>query len=375
LRIIRNKPCGGHDAPPFCDADKEGYELMRRLRFLIASVLFLIAAASIVIPIPPSNNGSHLLDAAEAQSTTLTIYCGRSEDLVGPIIEQFEQDTGIEVDVRYGDTSSLALTILEEGANTPADVFFAQDAGALGLLSKNDLLAPLPTYILDSVEPRFRSQEGEWVGVTGRARVIAYNTDALSPEDLPDTLLGFTDPAWHGRLGFAPTNASFLAHLTAIRVEEGDDTARELVEGLLNNEALEYERNGQAVAAVAAGEIDAALVNHYYLFRLLAETPDAPVANYYFPGDDIGNLINVAGAGILSASDAKPLAQQFIAYLLSRTAQTYFAEETFEYPLLIGFEADPRLKPLADIETPDISLSDLDDLQGTLDLLDELLTR
>lgn len=348
---------------------------MHRLRFLIASTLFVIAAASIVIPIPPSNSGEHLLDAAEAQSTTLTIYSGRSEDLVGPILEQFEQDTGIEIDVRYGDTSSLALTILEEGANTPADVFFAQDAGALGLLSKNDLLAPLPAYILDSVEPRFRSPEGEWVGVTGRARVIAYNTEVLSPEDLPDTLLGFTDPAWRGRLGFAPTNASFLAHLTAIRVEKGDDAARELVEGLLSNEALEYERNGQAVAAVAAGEIDAALVNHYYLFRLLAETPDAPVANYYFPGDDIGNLINVAGAGILSASDAKPLAQQFIAYLLSRTAQAYFAEETFEYPLLIGFDADPRLKPLDEIETPDISLSDLDDLQGTLDLLDELLTR
>lgn len=348
---------------------------MHRLRFLIASTLFLIATASIVIPIPPSNNGGHLLDSAEAQSTSLTIYSGRSEDLVGPIIEQFEQDTGIEVEVRYGSTSSLALTILEEGANTPADVFFAQDAGALGLLSKNDLLVPLPSYILDSVEPRFRSQEGEWVGVTGRARVIAYNTEALSPEDLPDTLLGFIDPAWKGRIGFAPTNASFLAHLTAIRVEEGDDTARALVEGLLNNEALEYERNGQAVAAVAAGEIDAALVNHYYLFRLLAETPDAPVANYYFPGDDIGNLINVAGAGILSVSDAKPLAQQFIAYLLSRTAQAYFSEETFEYPLLIGFDADPRLKPLDEIETPDISLSDLDDLQGTLDLLDELLTQ
>jgi len=348
---------------------------MHRVRAILAASLLLIAVASIVIPIPPSTNGDHLLDAAEAQSTTLTIYSGRSEDLVGPIIEQFEQDTGIEVEVRYGDTSSLALTLLEEGENTPADVFFAQDAGALGLLSKNEQLETLPAYVLDSVEPRFRSTEGEWVGITGRARVIAYNTEALSEEDLPESLLDFTDPAWQGRLGFAPTNASFLAHLTAIRVTEGDDAARALVEGLLANEALEYERNGQAVAAVAAGEIDAALVNHYYLFRLLSENPDAPAANYYFPGDDIGNLINVAGAGILASSDAKPLAQQFIAYLLSRTAQTYFVENTYEYPLLIGMEADPRLRPLDEIETPDVNLSDLDDLQGTLELLDELLTQ
>lgn len=349
--------------------------MVHRLRFLIGTSLLLVAVASIVIPIPPSSDGEHLLDAAEAQSTTLTIYSGRNENLVGPLIEQFQQDTGIEVEVRYGDTSSLALTLLEEGENTPADVFFAQDAGALGLLSNSDLLEPLPTYILDSVEPRFRSPGGEWVGITGRARVIAYNTEALSEDELPETLLELTDPEWQGRLGFAPTNASFLAHLTAIRVSAGDDAARALVEGLLANEALQYENNMQAVAAVAAGEIDAALVNHYYLFRLLAENPNAPAANYYFPGEDIGNLINVAGAGILRSSDAKPLAQQFIAYLLSRPAQTYFIEETFEYPLLIGMEADPRLKPLDEIETPDVNLSDLDDLQGTLELLDELLTQ
>jgi len=348
---------------------------MVRVRHTIASLLLVIALASIVIPIPPSNNGEHLLDAAEAQGTSLTVYSGRSENLVGPIIEQFEKDTGIEIEVRYGDTTSLALALVEEGRNTPADVFFSQDAGALGLLTNADLLTPLPAYILDSVDPRFRDPNGTWVGITGRARVVAYNTDALSEEDLPETLFGFTDPAWRGRIGFVPTNASFLAHLTAIRVVEGDDAAREFVEGLIANQALEYERNPAAVAGVAAGEVDAALVNHYYLFRLLAENPDAPVANYYFPGDDIGNLINVAGVGILSASDAKPLAQQFIAYLLSRTAQQYFAEETFEYPLLIGFPADPRLKPLDEIETPEINLSDLDDLQGTLDLLDSLLTQ
>jgi iron(III) transport system substrate-binding protein len=348
--------------------------LMHRFRSALAVALVVIASLSVILPLPDERAG-HLLSAAEAQDNTLTIYSGRSEELVGPIIAQFEQDTGIRVEVRYGDTTGLALTLLEEGTNSPADVFFAQDAGALGLLAKNDLFAPLPSYILESVEPRFRSSDGLWVGITGRARVIAYNTDAVSEDDLPDSLFGLLDEQWVGRLGFAPTNASFHAHLTAIRVNEGDEAAREFVQGLLDLEARQYSNNAAAVAAVAAGEIDAALVNHYYAFRYLAEHPDAPLANYYFPGDDIGNLINVAGAGILASSDSKPLAQQFVAYLLSRSAQTYFAEQTYEYPLLIGMEADPRLKPLADIETPPLDLSDLDDLQATLDLLDEVLNQ
>lgn len=347
---------------------------MHRLRSVLAVALVVAASLSIILPLPDERAG-HLLSAAEAQGNTLTIYSGRSEELVSPIIAQFEQDTGIRVEVRYGDTTALALTLVEEGANSPADVFFAQDAGSLGLLAKKNLLAPLPSYILESVEERFRSPDGLWVGITGRARVIAYNTEAVSEDELPDTLFGLLDEQWAGRLGFAPTNASFHAHLTAIRLTEGDDAARAFVQGLLDLEARQYSNNAAAVAAVAAGEIDAALVNHYYMYRYVAEHPDAPLANYYFPGDDIGNLINVAGVGILASSDSKPLAQQFIAYLLSRSAQTYFAEQTFEYPLLIGMEADPRLKPLAEIETPVLDLSDLDDLQGTLDLLDEVLNQ
>lgn len=346
---------------------------MSKVRFVIGSLLLIAALVSVVLPLPGKNT-QHLLSEAEAQGATLTIYSGRNENLVGPVIEKFEQDTGIAVDVRYGDTASLALTLLEEGSSTQADVFFAQDAGALGLLAKNGVLTELPAYVLENVEPRFRSADGLWVGVTGRARVITYNTEAVDPADLPESLLDITDPAWAGRVGFAPTNASFLSHLTAIRSATDDDTARALVQGLLDNDALQYEGNSPAVAAVAAGEIDAALVNHYYMFRLLAENPDAPVANYYFPGDDIGNLVNVAGAAILDSSDNKPLAQQFIAYLLSRSTQAYFVENTFEYPLLLGMDADPRLKPLNEIETPDVDLSDLDDLQGTLDLLDELIS-
>lgn len=344
---------------------------MRILKTCIATTLLIAAALAIIIPVPVGNT-DHLLTAAEAQSTTLTIYSGRSEDLVGPIIEQFEADTGIEVEVIYGSTTAIALQILEEGENSPADVFYAQDAGALGLLAENDLLEPLPGYILDSVEPRFRSSEDVWVGITGRARVVTYNTDLVSPDELPATIYDFANEEWDGRLGWAPTNGSLHAHLSAIRAVDGDEAMRGLVEGLMNNNAQEFEGNSPAVAAVHSGEIEAALVNHYYMFRILAENPDAPLANYYFPSEDIGNLVNVSGAGILASSDAKPLAQQFIAFMLSRTAQTYFVEETFEYPMLIGVEADERLVPLSEIQTPEIDLGIMSDLEGTLELLDTI---
>ena len=251
-------------------------------------------------------------------------------------------------------------------------MFYAQDAGALGLLTDVEMLDTLPNYILDSVEETFRSPDGLWAGITGRARVVTYNTNTVSPEDLPDTIYDMTAPDWKGRVGWAPTNGSLHSHLTAMRIIDGDETTQAFIEGLIANESPEYEGNAQAVVAVAAGEIDAALVNHYYMFQILAENPDAPIANYYFPGHDIGNLVNVSAVGILNASDAKPLAQQFIAYLLSRTAQQYFVEETFEYPLLIGMEADPRLVPLDEIAVPDIDLSDLSDLEGTLELLDAI---
>jgi iron(III) transport system substrate-binding protein len=344
---------------------------MNHFKSTIATLLLIAAALSIIIPIPADKH-ENLLTQAEAQGTTLTIYSGRDQELAEPIIQQFQEDTGIEVEVIYAGSTALALQILEEGENSPADVFYSQDAGALGLLAAEGILDPLPAYILDSVEERFRSADGVWVGITGRARVITYNTDLVNPEELPDSIYDLTAPEWAGRVGWAPTNSSLHAQLTAMRVLDGDEAMQAFVEGMIANGAPEYESNSAAVAAVKSGEIDMALVNHYYMFREGNEDPNAPLANYYFSGQDTGNLVNVSGAGILTTSDVKPLAQQFIAYLLSRSAQTYFVEETVEYPLLIGMEADPRLLPLSEIQSPEIDLSNLADLEGTLRLLDEI---
>lgn len=308
-------------------------------------------------------------EGAGDEEGPLTIYSGRNEDLVGPLLEQFTEETGIEVEVRYGDTAELAATILEEGQNSPADVFFGQDAGALGALRDQGILAELPAETLDKVEERFRATDGTWVGVSGRSRVLAYNTETLSEDDVPDSVLDLTDEQWSGRVGWAPTNGSFQAFVTAMRVELGDEATGQWLEDMLANDVQVYDGNTAIVEAVSRGEIDLGLVNHYYLYRYLAEDPDFPVANAFLPGGDVGSLVNVAGVGILTTTDQPSAAEEFVAFLLSDTAQEYFRDETVEYPLVAGIEADERLPALESIETPDLDLSDMSDLQGTLELL------
>ncbi len=302
-------------------------------------------------------------------SGSLTIYSGRSEDLVGPLIERFETQSGVDVQVNYAGTSELAATILEEGDASPADVFFSQDGGALGALAAESRLAALPQATLDQVGERFRSPEGLWVGVSGRARVAAYNTDVLAADDMPDTILDFADPAWKGLIGWAPSNASLQSFVTALRVIEGEDAARAWLEGVQANEPKVYEGNAQALQGVAAGEVQVAFINHYYLMAARADGTAANVENHFFPGGDPGALVNVAGAGILTTAPNAAAALAFVEFLLSEESQTYFAEETYEYPLIDGVAADDRLTPLEEIESPDIDLSDLDDLQGTVELM------
>lgn len=304
---------------------------------------------------------------------TLVVYSGRSESLVAPFFEQFTAATGIRVEARYGDTAELAATLLEEGQNSPADLFFAQDAGALGATSAAGLLAPLTAATLEAVEERFRASSGDWVGVSGRARVVVYNTDKLSEADLPDSIIAFTDPAWKGRVGWAPTNGSFQAFITAMRQQLGEAAARDWLAGMISNETRAYERNAAIVQAVASGEIDVGFVNHYYLYQLQKESGGALAAANYYPADgDVGALVNIAGAGILKTASNAAAAQQLLDYMLSAAGQSYFAEQTFEYPLAAGVEPIAELKPLSEIQTPALDLNRLSDLQGTLQLLQDV---
>ena len=299
---------------------------------------------------------------------SLTIYSGRSESLMSPIIQQFGDVTGINVEVKYASTSQMAATLQEEGSNSQADVFFAQDPGGLG--SVEDLLIAMPQDILDQVPDWARSSEGRWVGISGRARVIVYSTDNLQESDLPSDIWDFTDPKWKGRIGWPPTNASFQTMITAMRKFWGEEKTRLWLEGIQANEPRTYPKNTPTVAAAASGEIDVGFVNHYYLYRFLAEEGEGFRArNYHLTSGGPGSMIMVAGAGILSTSKNRDNAEKFLEFMLSPVAQQYFAGQTYEYPLVEGVKVSRLLTPLSEINRPNISMNDLTDLKGTQDLL------
>jgi iron(III) transport system substrate-binding protein len=274
--------------------------------------------------------------------------------------------------VRYGDSAELAATMAEEGDNSPADVFFAQDPGSLGSIEGQ--LAELSEDILGRVDERFRDGDGKWVGTSGRVRVIAYNTEALSDTEVPDSVFELTDPRWNGKVGIAPTNASFQAFVTAMRETVGEDRTRQWLEDMKANDAQAYESNSPIVEAVASEEIELGLVNHYYLALVKEEQPDAPVANKYLPGDDPGALVSTAGVAVLESSDDREAAERFVDYLLSEEGQRFYAEEAeeAEYPLVDGVQPKEGLPALDSLQGPEVELDSFgQELETTLELLSE----
>lgn len=336
-----------------------GVGLLRIFGLLALISVFSIACGS---DASPSEEGPDDVNGP------LVVYSGRSESLVGPIIEQFQSETGITVQVNYAGTGPLAATLLEEGGNTPADVFFAQDPGGLGAVI--DMLDELPDDILNRVPEWARSPEEKWAGISGRARVLVYNTEDLSEEDLPASIWDLTDPKWKGKIGWAPTNGSFQAMVTGMRIIWGEDKTREWLEGIIANDPIAYSGNSPQVEAAADGEIQIGMVNHYYLYRYLAEEgEDFTARNWFTPDADPGSVVLVAGAGILEASDNKAAARQFLEYLLSESGQQYFADETYEYPLIDGVSPEPGLPALDSVTRPEVDLSRLGDLEQTQELL------
>ncbi len=310
--------------------------------------------------------------ADDSKSDSLTVYSGREEELVQPLIDMFEETTGMTVDVRYGESAELAATIAEEGGNSPADVFFSQDPGSLGAV--DDELAELPQGTLDRVAERFRDSGGKWVGTSGRTRVLAYNTDALTEDQVPDSVFDLTDPAWKGKIGIAPTNASFQAFVTAMRLSAGEERTKQWLVDLKQNDPKTYEKNTPIVEALATGEIELGLVNHYYLYLVKEEQPEAPVANHFLAKGDPGALVSVAGAGTLASAGNTEGAQRFIDFLLSDEGQRFYTDsaEEAEYPLVAGIEAKKGLPPLDTLEGPNVDLSTFGaELSSTLELLRE----
>jgi iron(III) transport system substrate-binding protein len=322
-----------------------------------------VAAAALVLGLVGTACGS---DSSDGAADSVTIYSGRNEELIQPILDQFSDETGIKVNVKYGDSADLALLIEEESAanNTQADVFLSQSPGSIGFLEQDGRLAKLPESTLELVPDAVRDENDRWVGFSGRQRVLVYNSELIDEADLPSTIFDLTDPEWNDKIGIAPSNGSFQDFVTAMRSSEGDDATTEWLEGIADNDAVSYPKNSAIVAAVGRGEVEVGLVNHYYNLRALEEDPNVPSLNHQFEPGDPGAVLIVTGAAIIEGTDRADVAAQLIDYLLSPVGQQYFANETFEYPLAIGEEPPAVVEA---VEFGDVSGFSYSDLGGGLE--------
>jgi iron(III) transport system substrate-binding protein len=343
---------------------------MKSLQKKIATIAALILVASAC-----GSSGSNSDSTEQAADTRLIIYSGRSEELVKGLFDAFTAETGITVDARYGDSGEMAALLLTEGSSSPADVFFSQDAGALGAVE--NLLTALPEQNLSIVDSQYSASSGKWVGVTGRVRVVVYNP-SLAPTP-PNTIDGLLDPQWSGKIGFAPTNASWQSFVTALRVLRGEEAAEKWLTAFAKNKPVAFEKNGAVRDAVNAGEVSLGLVNHYYLLeKIAAEGASAVTAkNQFMAAGDVGGLVNVAGAGILSSAKHTGAAQKFIDFLQSEIAAEYFRTKTWEYVLTKGATQAEGIPAFSDLKAPSIDLSNLKSLDVTQELLQKvgLLTK
>jgi iron(III) transport system substrate-binding protein len=336
---------------------------------LLAALLVLAAVVLAGCGFSTEDNGG---GSNEPETEGITLYSGRIPAAIGPAVDMYEAQADRDVQVRFAETADLAATLVEEGDASPADVFFAQEPGAIAAVAEAGLLTKLPQDILDLVPARYRDPDGRWVGVTGRVRVIAYNTDAVEEAELPPSPFGLTDPKWKDRVGWSPASSSMQEYVTALSARYGDDRTKQWLEEMVDNGAVSFPDNVTIRDAIAKGEIDVGLINHYYVAQAISEEgPNYPVAVYFPPGG-LGSLMLLTSVGVLESSDRKAEAFAFVRSLLSPKSQAFFTSSSKEYPLAKGVEPDPSLKvPIEKIPVSDSSLVDLKELQGTIELMKE----
>lgn len=357
---------------------------MRRVLPLLTAALVVVASAGC------RDAGRHgTMDAGEP----LVVYSGRSEVLVEPLLELFRQATGMSVEARYGSDAELLATLREEGAASPADVFWANTTGALVEADAAGLLGDLPDSLLARPDA-FVPASGRWIPATVRFRVLAYSPARVDSTTLPATVLDIpTHSAFRGRIGWTPTYSSFQDFVTVMRLQHGDDSTRAWIDGVKALEPRAYPSNTPMLEALVAGEIDVALTNHYYVFRMLQgggegeyEGPEEEeeeeearragaqaVAIHHFRAGDVGNLALVTGAGHLRTSRRPEAALRFLSFLLSSEAQRTAAETVHEYPVVGSVALPAYLLPFerAVALSPTIDAARMTDLEGTLRLLRE----
>lgn len=301
-------------------------------------------------------------ECAEQAGREVTIYSGRTENLIEPVLDAFACETGIDVAVRWGDSTQLALLLDEEADRTPADVFLSRSPGPVGFLESRGLLGQVDDDTLALVSADNRSDSGSWVGFSGRKRVAVYNLDSVAEDELPESIFELTEERWRGRVALPATNGSFVDWFTVFRDQYGTDAATQWLDDMVANDATYYPNNRAIVEAAGRGEVDLGLVNHYYNYQEVAAVGDDHRAmNHDLLDDDIGSLLIITAASVTASGEHPDEANELLRYLLSEPVQRYFTEETFEYPLAAGVEPADVLPPLTALE---IGSVDFDALGG-----------
>jgi len=332
---------------------------MRRGTPFILSPLVIAAGLLLTACAGASNGGREI-----------TLYNGQHEQTTARLVAAFERQTGIKVNVRSADEATLGNQILQEGENSPADVFYSENTPVLEVLSEKNLLAPVAPSTLAAVPSRYSSARGDWIGVSARVSVLVYNTSRLAPTQLPGSILELAQPRFKGKLGFAPSETDFQPLISAIVRLDGASAAERWLKGMQAN-ATVYPDNETVVTQVNNGESAIGPINQYYWYRLRAETGRGAMhsALHYYAAGDPGDLVDVSGAAVLKSSSRQADAQAFLAFLVSPSGQQAIAHsDSYEYPLRPGVSPAAGLRPLAELHPVALTPAQLGDGSAVLAL-------
>ena len=326
--------------------------------------VWLSAVAGVILAATPGH--------AAPPPVSLTLYAAQHHQLVDLVIAAFTKQTGITVKTRFGEAPELASQIVREGARSPADLYFTENSPELVLLDEKKLLAPVDPATLQAVPSKYNPADGSWVGVLVRENVLAFDPAKVKESELPASLYDLAKPEWKGKVAIAPSDADFLPLIAASVALKGRDATLAWLKGLKTN-ATVFDDDEGVVAAVERGSVATGVINNYYYYRARAEQGADKTRSqiHHFAGSDLGALLNVSGAGVLKSSKHGAEAQQFLAFLVSQPMQDMIGKSDidFEYPLAAGAAPNPALKPMDQLQPPDLSIKQLGDDSDAAKLL------
>ena len=302
----------------------------------------------------------------------LVIYNAQHEQLLDEIVPLFEEESGLDVELRSGKDLEMANQIVEEGDDSPADVFLTENSPAMTIVDNAGLFAELPEDTIATIPDQYVPADRRWTGFLARSTVAMYNTDSMTEADMPDSILDFAEPEWKGRVAFSPTGADFQAIVSAVLELEGEDATRAWLQGLKDNGVI-VQNNLVVMQSVDSGEVDAGIAYHYYWYRDREENgSDSDSSALHFFGDqDPGAFLSISGAGILASSEHQEAAEEFLTWLTGTEAQQAMAESyALEYPLNPDASLNPDVKPFDELDPPQVDVASLNGPQVT-DLMTE----